>query len=92
MVVVDLFCGIGGFSWGFDRIGMNVICGIDSWKPAINVYQEVHDRSFTIEDDIRNLNFVETLNNVDVDIIIGGPPCQAFSTVGMSKDRFLTKI
>lgn len=34
---VDLFCGCGGMSLGFQNAGINVVAGLDNWKPAIKV-------------------------------------------------------
>ena len=35
---VDLFCGCGGMSLGFQKAGFNIVAGIDNWKSAIRVY------------------------------------------------------
>lgn len=82
MKVLDLFCGIGGLSWGFSKIGMDLFCAIDSWKPAIDAYLQAHNSTFVVNEDIRHLDFREFFRNTDIDVVIGGPPCQAFSTVG----------
>jgi DNA (cytosine-5)-methyltransferase 1 len=80
--VLDLFCGIGGLSWGFSKIGMDLFCAIDFWKPAIDSYLQAHNSTFVINEDVRFLDFRESFRNTKVDGVIGGPPCQAFSTVG----------
>lgn len=82
MKVLDLFCGIGGLSWGFSKIGMDLFCAIDFWKPAIDSYLQAHNSTFVINEDVRFLDFRESFRNTKVDGVIGGPPCQAFSTVG----------
>lgn len=37
--VLDLFCGCGGLSYGFEQAGYNVLLGIDNWKDALVTYQ-----------------------------------------------------
>lgn len=83
--VIDLFCGCGGLSHGFIESGYNVILGIDSWKDAIQTFKHNHKKSQTIITDLFNETPKEIskktgINNVDV--IIGGPPCQGFSIAG----------
>ena len=43
MKVVDLFCGCGGLSLGFEKAGMDVVAGFDNWLDALDVYR----RNFT---------------------------------------------
>lgn len=38
---VDLFCGCGGMSLGFEASGFNIVAGIDNWKAAIRVYEKI---------------------------------------------------
>lgn len=82
MNVVDLFCGCGGFSLGFQNAGMDVIAGIDNWKAAIDVYkQNFNHPVFNI--DLMDVDAAaESINLMSPDIIIGGPPCQDFSSAG----------
>ena len=80
--LLDLFCGAGGLSLGFERAGFSVIKAIDIDKWAIETYNynrkdkvaEVKDVSSVDEDFIKSIGLV--------DGIIGGPPCQGFSTAG----------
>ena len=82
MNVIDLFCGAGGFSLGFERAGFTVIAAYDSWDKAISVYR----RNFSHPAHTVNLSNVETvlpdMLALHPDIIIGGPPCQDFSHAG----------
>ena len=82
---IDLFCGAGGFSIGFEHAGFDTTLAIDKWEHAINTFNynreekvgkniDIHD--FTNED-LHNL-----MSGNDIDGIIGGPPCQGFSMVG----------
>ena len=83
--VLDLFCGCGGLSFGFLEAGYNVVLGIDHWKDAITTFEANHKNTKGLVADL----FDETPEQIsritgvkDVDIIIGGPPCQGFSIAG----------
>ena len=83
--VVDLFCGCGGLSYGFEQEGFNTILGIDHDKAAIETFKLNHIDAKTILGDIRevsNQKILDTLNGSSVDVIIGGPPCQGLSLSG----------
>ena len=83
--IIDLFCGCGGLSRGFELAGFNVCLAIDMWKDAIQTYNYNHKKATGICKDIRMLDN-EFLNNFkkehNIIGIIGGPPCQGYSTVG----------
>lgn len=79
--VIDLFCGCGGLSLGFQNAGYNIVAAFDYWDVALNIYQKnfqhpVYKRDLS---DLTDLSDFETLHP---DIIIGGPPCQDYSTAG----------
>lgn len=87
MNVIDLFCGCGGFSNGFSKAGFNIVLGIDMWSDAIVTYLKNHPGAKAITDDITNVTPAEILKQAEisadeVDVIIGGPPCQGFSISG----------
>ena len=79
---VDLFCGCGGMSLGFEKAGYDVQAGFELWEPAMRVYAA----------NFKHPIFKQDLSNVDEsalkiaqfkpDLIVGGPPCQDFSTAG----------
>lgn len=84
--ILDLFCGCGGLSKGFEMAGYNVLLGVDFNEPALKTYAKNHNGSKTLCVD---LSSIETFNKIDslldgksVDVIIGGPPCQGFSLTG----------
>lgn len=84
---MDLFCGCGGFTQGFVQAGCTPLVGVDMWIDATTTYQYNFPKSKIINDDITKLTAQDLLKtaNVDkanVDIIIGGPPCQGFSISG----------
>lgn len=80
--VLDLYCGAGGLSIGFENKGFNVIAGIDIWEDALETYRynnpNVGLQIDTSREDPEN---IPTDPN-QVDIIIGGPPCKGFSLAG----------
>ena len=82
---IDLFCGAGGFSLGFKAAGFNCLGAFDNWDPAIKTHKKnfkdtkIYTKSIN---DYSNLEIKEIFNNKNVDVIIGGPPCQGFSSIG----------
>ncbi len=83
---VDLFCGCGGMSLGFEQAGFNVVAGVDNWKPAIKVY-EANFSHPVIEQDLSDVSAtISLVSKYAPDIIIGGPPCQDFSTAGFQDE------
>ncbi|HME50641.1 MAG TPA: DNA cytosine methyltransferase [Candidatus Lokiarchaeia archaeon] len=84
--VLDLFAGAGGMSLGFTQAGFSVIGGVEIWSPAARTYEKNHRSSRLIEGDIRSLDVQDAIYELhkekNVDIIIGGFPCQGFSIAG----------
>lgn len=85
--VIDLFCGCGGFSKGFEEAGYNVRFGIDMWSDAIVTYKHNFPNAAVINEDITKISGKDILKTAnlkkeEVDVIIGGPPCQGFSVSG----------
>lgn len=84
---VDLFAGVGGFSEGFKRENIDIVLATDIWEVAAKTYKENHPSTPFIVKDIYEFKpkkiFQELdLQKGDIDIVLGGPPCQGFSTVG----------
>ncbi len=83
--IIDLFCGCGGLSLGFEQAGYNVLLGIDNWEDALVTFRHNHHGSETMCADLMNLSPFDVENKIGkqkVDLIIGGPPCQGFSIAG----------
>lgn len=91
---IDLFCGAGGFSKGLELAGLSCIGGIDNVEAATKTHTLNHKNSRTVCDDIRKISpekFASVIGTNKVDVIIGGPPCPTFSTIGDAKIRSVTK-
>lgn len=83
--IIDLFCGCGGLSLGFEMAGFESALAIDLWKDAIITYNHNRKNKVGICEDIHNLTdeYLESLNqNGEIIGVVGGPPCQGYSTVG----------
>jgi DNA (cytosine-5)-methyltransferase 1 len=84
--VIDLFCGCGGMSKGLTDAGLNVIAGIDIWDKAVESYNKNFDHKAYCEDLTKlppeKFNELYNKENKDIDILVGGPPCQSFSIAG----------
>lgn len=85
--VIDLFCGCGGFSKGFEEAGYKICFGIDMWSDATVTYKENFPDAKVLTEDISKISGMDILlqtelDREEVDVIIGGPPCQGFSVSG----------
>lgn len=86
MNIVDLFCGCGGLSLGFETAGFDVVAGYDNWTAAINVYKENFNHAIN-QLDLSNVE--EACRHISAykpNMIIGGPPCQDFSSAGLRNE------
>jgi len=82
---IDLFCGAGGLSVGFDKAGFENIFSVEFNSAFAKTYtRNFPSHNLLVEDirDILNETIKELVGNREVDIIIGGPPCQGFSIAG----------
>jgi DNA (cytosine-5)-methyltransferase 1 len=84
--VVDLFSGCGGFSYGFEQVGFNIVLGVDSWDLALETFQHNHNNSKVLHLDLHKKQAIrdieKSVKNHNIDVIIAGPPCQGFSLTG----------
>lgn len=71
---IDLFCGAGGFSCGFEKAGFETVAGIDWEKPMVETFEANHNKAEGIKHDIS-----EKVLDYQTDLVIGSPPCQGFS-------------
>ena len=84
--VIDLFAGVGGLSYGFSKLPeFNIIAANEIEKDISIAYTLNHPNVKMMNCDINDLTeekLAEVLDGVKVDIVVGGPPCQSYSTVG----------
>lgn len=84
LTFIDLFCGCGGFSLGLARAGFQGLAAIDFNHEAIQVYQaNFKDIPQILEKDLTAFvpeELESLIGTSEVDLIVGGPPCQGFST------------
>jgi len=81
MKTVDLFCGCGGMSLGFQNAGCDILAAYDNWKPAIDIYKKNFEHSIYDFDLYSEEAFIH-IKEMKPELIIGGPPCQDFSIAG----------
>ena len=92
MTYIDLFSGSGGFSLGFDNVGFKNIFSIDIEPSFCETYKYNFPKNKLSEKDLCQLSNEEIkyLKEVeDVDVVIGGPPCQGFSIAGNIGRKFI---
>jgi len=92
--LVDLFCGAGGLSLGFEQTGrFRSVGALDNWSPAVETF--IHNRpDFDLDAMIQKDSSHIFTNDFDsfskkiweryglVDVVVGGPPCQGLSLAG----------
>ena len=97
LTFIDLFAGCGGLSEGFYKQGFKPVAHVEhdhysceSLKMRMKHYGFLGTNSNIIEKDIRDKNIIKKIENElkgsSVDVILGGPPCQSFSSLGRAKD------
>lgn len=80
---LDLFCGCGGISEGLRLAGFNIVGGIDFNQESINTYKKNFPKAKAICADLLEFTdekISDEFSNLDINLIVGGPPCQGFSS------------
>lgn len=96
--IVDLFSGTGGLSLGATRAGFILRGAVDNDTEAINTHKRNFSETIHLPAEVseltgQSLRLSLGLNNGDLTGIIGGPPCQGFSSIGRSnKDDARNKL
>ena len=81
--VLDLFCGAGGLAEGFRQAGYHILGGVDYFPAAIETFASNIPGAVGVLADLRNPNLDDLETRFKgVDVIVGGPSCQGFSTSG----------
>lgn len=80
---IDLFCGIGGLSYGLQKSGIKVVAGYDIDKTCEYAFEENNNAKF-YDDDVKDLNAEDLLNKYSekcrFKVLVGCAPCQPFSS------------
>ena len=95
---IDLFAGCGGLSEGFYKQKFNALAHIEidstacrTLRKRMEHYKFNNAKEAVLEQDITENDVIKKLDSVikdtNIDIIIGGPPCQAYSSVGRARDE-----
>ncbi len=88
LTLVDLFCGAGGLSQGFKDCGFQTLLGVDSDPWSVKTFEKYHGKC--LEGRIEDLSANKIKREIDdkeITVLVGGPPCQAFSTIACAKLR-----
>ena len=89
--VIDLFAGAGGFSCGLEQAGFNIKVANEYINAFCNTHRANHKDTIMVEGDITDPlikdEIIKNGKKHNCNIIVGGPPCQAYSTAG-KRDPF----
>jgi DNA-cytosine methyltransferase len=85
--IVDLFSGVGGLSYGFMQAGCKVVVANEIDSDIAFSYTQNHIGTKMINEDITKLDIDKIFGEYkgEIDVVIGGPPCQGFSQKGSRK-------
>ena len=95
---IDLFAGCGGLSEGFYRTKFKSLTHVEidhyackTLKTRMKYFGYPEEKISILEKDITDKNIIQTIKdeikNEQIDVIVGGPPCQSFSSLGRAKDE-----
>ena len=85
--MIDLFAGVGGLSLGFEQMGFDVVIANEYDASIAQAYINNRNNPNMIVADITKLPIHETFGKYrgQVDLVVGGPPCQGYSQKGQRK-------
>lgn len=89
---IDLFSGAGGMSLGFNNAGFKNLLAVEFNNDFAETYRKNFPKHNLIVEDIKNITekqICDIIKNEQVDVIIGGPPCQGFSIAGNIGRNFI---
>lgn len=82
LTLIDLFCGCGGVSLGFEMAGFHSLIGTDIHPPSVDTFSRNHPTASMVVGDMRRVNdemLLEAAGGQRVDVVAAGVPCQGFS-------------
>ncbi|EHR79370.1 modification methylase [Thermococcus litoralis DSM 5473] len=86
MKVIDLFAGAGGFSRGFKEEGFEIVAAVENFPPKAKTYQINFPETFVFVEDIKRLDAEKLKKEIgEVEVIIGGPPCEPFTAINLKR-------
>src|SRR5687768_4293202 len=86
-IAVDLFCGVGGMSLGFEQAGFHIAGAVDSEPINIATHHINFPSCVALQRDLSKTSGSDLLSDLnlrtgEIDVLFGGPPCQGFSLMG----------
>jgi DNA (cytosine-5)-methyltransferase 1 len=94
MKAIDLFCGGGGLSAGLQSAGFSILAGVDIEPKYMATFEYNFPSAVKIKADLSSLDPHDFMHGLglrrgELDLLVGGPPCQGFSKNVPRKNRFL---
>ena len=89
---LDLFCGMGGLSWGVQTIGViSPIWAVDKHPPALEIYQKNFPDAHILDLDLsKPAQIQELVEKIQfhggIDVVVGGSPCRGFTQIRNGQD------
>lgn len=85
---VDLFCGVGGLTYGLEKSGINVNLGIDIDPACAYPYSANNKARFLLKsvDDVKSTDLMKAFEGSDLKLLAGCAPCQTFSSYNQKAD------
>lgn len=87
---VDVFSGAGGLSCGLEQAGLECLLGVEKDKYASKTFEHNHKKAKVFTGNIQDLTkkkLLDLVGHEQIDAVVGGPPCQGFSTVGLGDPK-----
>lgn len=85
---IDLFCGIGGNSWGASEAGIDIVAGFDIWKLAGQVYKDNFPAATFYGGKIQNIRINKIKKKLGkIDLILASPECTSHSVARGNRKR-----
>ena len=94
LTTIDLFCGCGGLSKGLQFAGVEILAGVDIEPNYLSTFSHNFPNAKSIQANLEIISpeaLMQTvgINQGEIDLLVGGPPCQGFSKNVPRKNRFL---
>lgn len=84
---IDLFCGIGGNSWGAREAGVQIVAGFDMWELACDVYKDNFPEARVFPSRLQEVNLGKIKNQLgEIDLILASPECTSHSVARGNKE------